>query len=90
MPVSFERPVRIQARELCTIVRQGGELVGAVLVDLSDAGFCVEGLHSFAVGERIELRLRGLGRMPGFIRWSDSGRAGGVLEPYSQGACGEF
>ena len=87
--MSFERPVRIQASEFCTIVREDGRLVGGVLVDLSDQGFCVESLHTFEVGERVELRLSGLGRMPGFVRWCDCNRAGGVLEPYSQGACGE-
>ena len=85
----LERGVRIDVGELCTIVRQDGCLVCGTLVNLSNDGFCVESLHRFGVGERIELRVTGLGRMPGLIRWCDYNRAGGVLEPYSQGACGE-
>ena len=89
MPDSFERAVRIDVSELCTIVRQDGRLVAGILVDLSDQGFCIESVHRFEAGERVELRIKGLGRRPGLIRWCDSNRAGGVLEPYSQGACGE-
>lgn len=85
----YERAVRIQATELCTIVREDGCLVGAVLVDLSNEGFCVESQHKFEVGERVELRLKGFGRMSGLIRWCECNRAGGLLEPYSQGACEE-
>jgi PilZ domain-containing protein len=80
------RPVRADALEHCVIARESGELVPANLINLSNEGFCVETSHTFEVGERIEMRVLGLGRLPGIVRWFDSHRAGGVLEPYSSGA----
>lgn len=90
MPKHPERPLRIEAIENCTIVRDDGSRVDGVLVNLSDEGFGVESDHSFdqplEVGERIEMHIVGVGRILGIVRWSDCGRAGGVLEPYSRGA----
>lgn len=87
MPRYAERAVRIEANELCTIAREDGRLISGMLLDLSDEGFCVESIHRLDVGERIEIRVRGMGRVAGIVRWFDCCRAGGVLEPYSRGAC---
>jgi PilZ domain len=83
---NFQRPPRIQADEHCTVVRENGCLMGGFLVNLSDEGFCIDSNHPLELGERVEMRLAGAGRFHGIVRWRDSNRAGGVLEPYSRGA----
>lgn len=80
------RPTRIEAGEHCTVVCENGSLVGGLLVNLSDEGFCVESSHPLEIGERIEMSVLGVGRITGIVRWLDCNRAGGVLEPYSRGA----
>lgn len=82
------RSVRIQAVEHCTIALENGKLIGGNLLNLSEEGFCVESNHSLEPGESIEIRVIGVGRIAGIVRWFDCNRAGGVLEPYTQGACG--
>lgn len=82
-----QRPVRLEAIEHCMIAKEGGRLIGGILVNLSDEGFCVESNYPLELGERIEMRVIGLGRIAGIVRWFECNRAGGVLEPYARGAC---
>ena len=82
-----QRPIRLEAVEHCTIAREGGSLIGGILVNLSDEGFCVESNHRLERGEQIEMRVIGLGRITGIVRWFECNRAGGVLAPYIRGAC---
>lgn len=90
VPKHPERPLRIEAIENCTIIRENGRRVDGLLVNVSDEGFCVESddplERSFEVGERLEMHVVGVGRIFGVVRWSECKRAGGVLEPYSRGA----
>lgn len=81
-----KRPTRIEAIECCTVVREDGSLGGGVLVNLSDEGFCIDSNCPLELGERIELRVPGLGCFAGIVRWLDRNRGGGVLEPYVRGA----
>lgn len=81
------RPVRLEAVEHCTIVREDGSLICGILVNLSDEGFCIETSDGLELGERVQMRVVGLGCIAGLVRWLDRRRAGGVLEPYSRGAC---
>ena len=81
------RDFRIDANELCVVVRENGTFIGGVLVDISDNGFCIDCNHNLDVGESVQIRTVGLGRILGTVRWSDGKRAGGVLQPYLGGAC---
>lgn len=81
------RAARLKADEPCMIVREDGSLLSGILVDLSNEGFCVETGRGLAPGERVEMRVAGLGQIAGLVRWFDCNRAGGVLEPYTRGAC---
>jgi hypothetical protein len=76
------RPHRMPAYELCMVAPDGGRLRAATLLNLSGQGFCIESKHPFEPGERIELRVLGLGRFAGVVKWSHCGRAGGILEPF--------
>lgn len=80
------RPIRIEALEKCSIAREDGRLLSAVLVNLSEGGFCFTSNDRVEVGERIELCVPGMGRFAGCIRWSHNNCTGGVFEPYVQGA----
>jgi hypothetical protein len=89
MPKQPERPLRLQATEQCRIVAEGdGTEVDGLLINISDEGFCIESDACFEVGQRIEIRVRGLGRLFGIVRWNSGRRTGGVLEPYTRGAVG--
>jgi hypothetical protein len=83
---NLERPARIEAHEHCTVVRENGSLMGGFLVNLSDECFCVDTNHALELGERVEMRVAGAGRIQGIVRWLDCKRAGGVLAHYSRGA----
>ena len=83
-----KRPTRIDAVEHCMLGREDGSLIGALLVNLSDEGFCVDSSHPLEVGERVEMRVRGVGQIAGIVRWLDGNRAGGVIEQYMRGAYG--
>ena len=80
------RAGRIEANVHCTLVREDGSLVCGFLADVSDKGFCVASNDPLELNERVEIRVSGLGRLAGIVRWVEGGRAGGVLEPYSRGA----
>lgn len=69
------------AYEHCTVARDDGSLAAGILLNLSDRAFCVESRHALEIGERIEIRVLGLGRVPGVVRWIDGNRAGGLVEP---------
>jgi hypothetical protein len=60
-----------------------GRLAPATLLNLSGEGFCLESARTFHPGERIELRVLGLGRFSGLVGWSQSGRAGGTMRPFA-------
>jgi len=83
-----ERPPRFRAIEHCAVVRECGDVAAGILVDLSEQGFCVHSEHHLEVGERVELRVVGAGRISGVVRWLEHNRAGGVLEPFPRGAFG--
>ena len=87
MSEHHQRPLRLETVEHCTIVREDGNLLVGILVNLSDEGFCVETSGTLELGERVQMRVVGLGRIAGLVRWLDRKRAGGVLEPYCRGAC---
>lgn len=72
------------ALEHCTIAREDGSLICGMLINISDEDFCIETNRPLELGERIEMRVVGLGRIVGLIRWCDTKRVGGVLEPYSR------
>lgn len=80
-----QRPTRLLAHEHCIVARENGEVAGGLLLNLSDGGFCIESRLRVDVGERVELRIMGLGRVSGIIRWTDSNRADAVLEPLGSG-----
>ncbi len=67
-----QRPIRVEVAEHCTIVREDGTLVDGILVDLSDEGFCLETSAGLEFGERVEMRVSGLGCIAGLIRWLDA------------------
>lgn len=83
-----ERSVRIEAREPCSIAREDGRRLSADLVNLSDDGFCFSSNDRLEVGERIGLRITGMGPIDGIVRWSHNDCTGGVFEPYVDGAYG--
>lgn len=74
------RPVRVASYEPCTIARVGGKLCVGALLNLSNDGFCVEASQPLEPSECVEIRVLGLGRIRGIVRWSISGRAGGLLD----------
>lgn len=73
------RPDRISTCEPCTIARCDGSVVQGTLRNLSNTGFCVEARCPLAEGERIEMRILGLGRLRGTILWAEKRKAGGRL-----------
>ena len=75
-----KRPDRFPTRQLCTIARDDGAIVAGTLLNLSNAGFCVSAKCRLVEGERIEVRILGLGRLKGIIRWAQRCRAGGILD----------
>ena len=81
-----DRPARFPAHDHCTVAREDGTLALGILLNLSEKGFSVECRHVFDVGERVELRVSGVGCFSGIIRWTDSIQAGGVLHPFANGA----
>lgn len=74
-----ERPARVTANQPCTIARSDGSSSPGTLLNLSYGGFCVGAKSSPLEGEHIEMRILGLGRLKGTVRWVRRGRAGGVL-----------
>lgn len=75
-----KRPDRVQANEPCKIARSDGAIVAGTLLNLSNAGFCVSAKCNLFEGERIEVRILGLGRLRGTIRWAKRCRAGALLD----------
>jgi PilZ domain-containing protein len=75
-----KRPDRVPTCQPCTIARGDGGIVMGTLLNLSNAGFCVSAKCSLVEGERIEVRILGLGRLRGTIRWAKWRRAGGLLD----------
>lgn len=85
-PEPNPRPARMVAYEHCTVAREDGSLETGLLLNLSEEGFCVQTTLRPEHGERVEMRVVGLGRVSGIVRWTDGMRAGGVLEPFTTGA----
>ena len=73
-----ERGPRIQTREYCVIVRASGACVPAVLVNLSEQGFCVEAVSPLRYHEVLTIRVLGT-YLVGRVRWTDGSRAGASL-----------
>ena len=73
------RPDRVPTCEPCTIARCDGSVVHGTLLNLSNTGFCVEARCRLIEGERIEMRIFGLGRLKGTVRWAEKRKAGGQL-----------
>jgi hypothetical protein len=78
LPGNVEREARTNTCEHCLIARQDGSIVTAILVNLSEQGFCVESATSFDDEEQIEVRVLGA-CLKGFVRWTKGPRAGGIL-----------
>jgi PilZ domain. len=74
------RPDRVPTHEPCTIARCDGSAIQGTLLNLSNTGFCVGAKCALSEGERIEMRILGLGRLKGTVRWILKGRAGGKLD----------
>jgi hypothetical protein len=49
------------------------------LLNLSNDGFCLEVDEKLAAGERIDIRVAGLGQFGGIVTWALGTRAGGRL-----------
>lgn len=77
-----QRPARVSSHEPCAIARFDGSLAPGVLLNLSNDGFCVECTRNLELNEQIEIRVLGLGRFRGIVRWSSCHRAGGLLQPF--------
>jgi len=75
-----KRPERVSTWEPCTIARSDGTTVQGTLRNLSNTGFGVETKCYLVEHERIEMRIIGLGRLKGTIRWAHGPRAGGTLD----------
>lgn len=88
MPKRTDRPLRLEASERCTVIDENGSEAEGILINVSDGGFCIESDARFDVGQRIEIRVPGLGQLFGIVRWHTRRRTGGVLEPYTRGAVG--
>jgi hypothetical protein len=73
-----ERAPRLNTHEYCVIARQNGRAFPAVLVNLSERGFCVESNTPLENDEQIEVRVLGA-RLRGSVRWTKCRRAGGML-----------
>ena len=86
IPQNTPRPARVTAYEHCTVAREDGSLASGVLLNLSEEGFCVETSFRPELGERVGLRVVGVGCFSGIVRWTDSVRIGGVIEPFTTGA----
>ena len=69
---------RYPVHQLLWLVRADGGRSCATMVDVSRRGFGLRISHPPASGERVVLS-GGLGDVPGEIRWSADGRAGGVF-----------
>jgi hypothetical protein len=78
LPGRVERAPRLNTYEHCVIARENGRAVPAILVNLSERGFCVESNTPLETEEDIEVRVLGA-RLRGSVRWTKCGRAGGVL-----------
>lgn len=78
LPGKVERAPRMNTHEHCVIARQNGSAFTAVLVNLSERGFCVESNTPLETEEQIEVRVLGA-RLRGSVRWTKVRRAGGVL-----------
>lgn len=74
------RPSRVPTCEPCMIARCDGSVVQGTLRNLSNTGFSVESKYPLIEGERIEMRIVGLGRLKGTVRWTDKRTAGGWLD----------
>ena len=74
----IQRAPRMNTHEHCVIARQNGSAVTAILVNLSERGFCVESNIPLETEEQIEVRVLGA-RLRGSVRWTKYSRAGGVL-----------
>lgn len=86
MPQDSEKSARLGTHEHCTIARENGALNTGVLLNLSDQGFCIKTNLRNGIGERLEMRVPGMGRFSGIVRWANGSRTGGVLEPFTTGA----
>jgi hypothetical protein len=71
---------RYPVHQLLWLVSADGRRSCATMVDVSRRGFGIRTSHPPASGERVVLS-GGLGDIPGEIRWSADGRAGGVFMP---------
>jgi hypothetical protein len=71
---------RYPVSQLLWLVRADGGRSCATMIDVSRRGFGLRISHPPASGERV-LLSGGLGDVPGQIRWSADGRAGGVFMP---------
>lgn len=76
----LERPERVPTCEPCTIARSDGTILRGTLHNLSNTGFGIEARGNLAENECVEVRIMGLGRLKGTIRWADGRRAGGTLD----------
>lgn len=61
------------------IARSDGTIIQGTLRSLSNSGFGVDAASKLVEDERIEMRIIGLGRLKGTVRWTDGRRAGGTL-----------
>jgi len=86
IPQSNPRPARVSGHEHCTVAREDGSLASGVLLNLSEEGFCVETSFRPELGERVYMRVVGVGCFSGIVRWTDGVRTGGVIEPFITGA----
>jgi hypothetical protein len=73
-----EREPRIRTHEQCVIVRQGGVVLTAVLINLSERGFCVEATSPLEKNEQVEMRVLGT-LVGGAVKWTRGCRAGCAL-----------
>lgn len=62
------------------IARSDGTIIQGTLRSLSNNGFGVDAAGKLVEDERIELRIIGLGRLKGTVRWAEGRRAGGTLD----------
>ena len=74
------RQARVASNEPCRIARADGSTIQGSILNISYSGFCVGANCRFIEGERIEMRILGLGRFKGTVRWARRGRAGGRLD----------
>ena len=72
--VSTDRAQRFRLRLDVSVARRGTGVRPAVLTNLSLDGCCVTG--PFCVGERVRIRVPGMGALDAQIRWATHDRAG--------------